>query len=207
MCRNFLWGAMDVKRKLHLCKWENICQHKSIGGFGLRYTKQSNLALLSKVGWGLVTNYNELLVRVSPFQASWVTLQIHCLGWYGDGSEWRESRSSDGNWPMRLYQRNTFDFQGTSLKTLIVNIVWVRSTKSSRLPFEIVPSLMISSIVLCTLLTRLPFSRQHFTIGCWQTQRVTIQTREMIGHIFFYLMCITCGKFTRKKSLISKPHP
>ena len=53
MDRNFLWGASNDRRKVPLVKWDSVCQPKSIGGFGIRKTKNMNKAFLSKLGWKL----------------------------------------------------------------------------------------------------------------------------------------------------------
>ena len=59
-----MWGAVGGKKKLHLCKWDLICKPKTAGGLSLRYTKDSNLAFMTKLGWNLVQNRDELWVKV-----------------------------------------------------------------------------------------------------------------------------------------------
>ena len=61
--RKFLWGAID-KRKVHLCKWDHVCQPKFSGGLGLRHASCSNLAFMAKIGWGLINNSDDLWVCV-----------------------------------------------------------------------------------------------------------------------------------------------
>lgn len=68
-CRSFLWGSANNQRKIHLCKWDDVCRPKYAGGLGLRHAKYSNLAsssssFLSKLGWGLIHNKDELQVKV-----------------------------------------------------------------------------------------------------------------------------------------------
>ena len=59
-----MWGATEGKRKLHLCSWRDVCKPKKAGGLGLRYAKDSNIALLSKLGWSLIHNRDELWVKI-----------------------------------------------------------------------------------------------------------------------------------------------
>ncbi|RVX03319.1 putative ribonuclease H protein [Vitis vinifera] len=49
--REFLWGDMEERRKIHLVRWEVICKDKRHGGLGLRYLKDFNHALLGN-GYG-----------------------------------------------------------------------------------------------------------------------------------------------------------
>ena len=51
--RKFLWGAVE-KCKIHLCSWNQICKPKCGGRLGLRHASFSNLAFMSKFGWGLI---------------------------------------------------------------------------------------------------------------------------------------------------------
>ena len=34
------------KRKMHLCKWDDVCRPKRAGSLGLRHAKYSNLAFM-----------------------------------------------------------------------------------------------------------------------------------------------------------------
>lgn len=58
--RKFLWGAID-KRKVHLCKWDHVCQPKFSGRLGLRHASCSNLAFMAKIGWGLINNSDDFV--------------------------------------------------------------------------------------------------------------------------------------------------
>ncbi|RVX19303.1 putative serine/threonine protein phosphatase 2A regulatory subunit B''gamma [Vitis vinifera] len=49
--REFLWGDMEERRKIHLVRWEVICKDMRHGGLGLRYLKDFNHALLGKWLW------------------------------------------------------------------------------------------------------------------------------------------------------------
>lgn len=49
MCRRFIWGDTDRKRKLHLVNWGQVCQPLANGGLGINHTKSMNEALLMKL--------------------------------------------------------------------------------------------------------------------------------------------------------------
>ena len=46
--REFLWGELEERRKIHLVSWAVICKDKRHGGLGLRNLKDFNHALLGK---------------------------------------------------------------------------------------------------------------------------------------------------------------
>ena len=47
--RDFLWGSMSEKRKLHLIGWSKIVRPKEDGGLEIQAAKAKNLALLAKL--------------------------------------------------------------------------------------------------------------------------------------------------------------
>ncbi|KAJ9700573.1 hypothetical protein PVL29_006060 [Vitis rotundifolia] len=49
--REFLWGDLEERRKLHLVRCAVICKYKRHGGLGLRHLKDFNHALLGKWLW------------------------------------------------------------------------------------------------------------------------------------------------------------
>ncbi|KAF5207624.1 RNA-directed DNA polymerase (reverse transcriptase)-related family protein [Thalictrum thalictroides] len=49
--RDFLWGLIEVLRKLHMVAWEHVCRPKEEGGLGIRSMAIMNEALLGKWLW------------------------------------------------------------------------------------------------------------------------------------------------------------
>ena len=49
--REFLWGDLEERRKIHLVRWADICKDKRHGVLGLRHLKDFNHALLGKWLW------------------------------------------------------------------------------------------------------------------------------------------------------------
>lgn len=62
--RNFLWGGSQDTRKIPLVKWETVCLPKDYGGLGIRCTADANKALLSKLGWRLMTKEKTLWTEI-----------------------------------------------------------------------------------------------------------------------------------------------
>ncbi|CAN1193291.1 Putative ribonuclease H protein At1g65750 [Linum perenne] len=62
--RNFIWGSVEVARKIHNINWDTVCKPKSLGGLGIRSALDLNKAFLIKVVWGLMKCPNDLWVRV-----------------------------------------------------------------------------------------------------------------------------------------------
>ncbi|RVX13021.1 hypothetical protein CK203_009904 [Vitis vinifera] len=44
--REFLWGDVEGRRRIHLVRWTAICKDKKYGGLGLRHLKEFNLLCL-----------------------------------------------------------------------------------------------------------------------------------------------------------------
>ena len=53
--RDFLWGSSDDQRKPHLIGWDLVCAPKASGGLNIRKARETNLVLLAKLGWRLLT--------------------------------------------------------------------------------------------------------------------------------------------------------
>ena len=49
LCRNFIWGTIEHKKKLHLVSWKKISKAKKDGGLGLQLAKERNITLLAKL--------------------------------------------------------------------------------------------------------------------------------------------------------------
>ena len=47
--RNFMWGSLDRKKKIHLIGWEKIMKDMEAGGLDIQATKSKNTALLAKL--------------------------------------------------------------------------------------------------------------------------------------------------------------
>ncbi|KAL7169819.1 hypothetical protein ACSBR2_034787 [Camellia fascicularis] len=62
--RNFLWGDTPEKKKIHLVKWDKVCQSKNAGGLGIKKARDQNLALLTKLGWKLLNKKDSLWCTV-----------------------------------------------------------------------------------------------------------------------------------------------
>ena len=44
--KEFLWGDVEGRRRIHLVRWTAICKDKKYGGLGLRHLKEFNLLCL-----------------------------------------------------------------------------------------------------------------------------------------------------------------
>ena len=59
--KNFWWGFPTLNTlNLSLKSWNSICTPKALGGLGIRRMKDVNLALISKLGWKLLTGSDSL---------------------------------------------------------------------------------------------------------------------------------------------------
>ena len=64
LIRKFWWGTNKSGRFLALKCWDSICQPKEFGGLGFRKFRDINSALLSKLGWNLLTEENKLWISL-----------------------------------------------------------------------------------------------------------------------------------------------
>ena len=62
-----------------MCRWEDMCHPKGAEGLGLRHAKTSNLAFMSKLGWGLIYNRDDLWVKVLRGKYSCGSNLIHVV--------------------------------------------------------------------------------------------------------------------------------
>ncbi|KAL8265324.1 hypothetical protein R6Q59_023454 [Mikania micrantha] len=62
--RNFLWGGVAEKKKIHWARWDLVTLPKKYGGLGVGNLKDMNLALLAKWWWRYKTEPEKLWRRV-----------------------------------------------------------------------------------------------------------------------------------------------
>ena len=61
--RAFWWGHELGEHKLHLIKWDQVCQPKRNGGLGIKKFSLMNQAMFAKQYWRITQNSNSLLAR------------------------------------------------------------------------------------------------------------------------------------------------
>uniref|UniRef100_A0A2N9G3W3 CCHC-type domain-containing protein n=1 Tax=Fagus sylvatica TaxID=28930 RepID=A0A2N9G3W3_FAGSY len=61
--KDFLWGSIDERKKMHMVSWDKICRPRDLGGLGLYSTKARNLALLAKLNWRVMEDPNSLWAK------------------------------------------------------------------------------------------------------------------------------------------------
>ncbi|GMQ02192.1 hypothetical protein CsSME_00048543 [Camellia sinensis var. sinensis] len=62
--RNFLWGDLEGRKKVHLVNWKQVCKAKQEGGLGLRRAEDQNIALLAKLGWKFNSDPDTIWTKV-----------------------------------------------------------------------------------------------------------------------------------------------
>ncbi|XP_011624794.1 uncharacterized protein LOC105420937 [Amborella trichopoda] len=60
LMHNLLWSGSQSKKKIHLVKWDSVCQSKKVGGLGIRHIRSVNDYLLTKWWWRLYANGGQL---------------------------------------------------------------------------------------------------------------------------------------------------
>ena len=58
ICRQFIWGSSNIKKKIHLIIWNKNCSAKEEGCLGFHKAKELNLAGMMKPAWHLVSKPN-----------------------------------------------------------------------------------------------------------------------------------------------------
>ena len=64
MVRKFWWGQRGERRKIHWVRWDDLCCRKNDGGMGFKDLTLFNEAMLAKLAWRLLHDYNSLFFRV-----------------------------------------------------------------------------------------------------------------------------------------------
>ncbi|KAJ9677624.1 hypothetical protein PVL29_022550 [Vitis rotundifolia] len=92
--REFLWGDLEERRKIHLVRWAVICKDKRHGGLGLRHLEEFNHALLGKWLWRFPIERESFWRRVivgkfGEVEGGWTTREVRES--YGTGL-WKDIR-------------------------------------------------------------------------------------------------------------------
>ena len=79
--REFLWGDMEERRKIHLASWSVICKDKKHGGLGLRHLEGLNQALLGTWLWRFSLERESFWRRVirgkfGEVEKGWTTREV-----------------------------------------------------------------------------------------------------------------------------------
>lgn len=89
LCRQFFWGEIGVTRKLHTIKWDTLCQPRRHGGLGLLSLRPTNLVLLAKAGWRILSLPTSLSAQIFIEKyGQWEDIRnCHCV--VSASSTWR----------------------------------------------------------------------------------------------------------------------
>ena len=76
--RDFWWGDLGDRRKIHLVKWLDVCKAKIFEGLGLRRLDNLNQALLDKWLWRFFVECESLWRKIicgkfGEVERSWTT--------------------------------------------------------------------------------------------------------------------------------------
>ncbi|RVW30191.1 putative ribonuclease H protein [Vitis vinifera] len=158
--REFLWGDMEEKRKIHLVRWAVICKDKRHGGLGLRYLKEFNHALLGKWLWRFPTERESFWRRVivgkfGEVQGGWTTREVRES--YGTGL-WKDIRKGWEEFFLR-----TRICIGNGRRTRFWWDIWVGDSKLKD---------------LFPLLFRIAAHNSAVVVDLWGRQEVKVQKGE-----------------------------
>ncbi|KAK2638391.1 hypothetical protein Ddye_026186 [Dipteronia dyeriana] len=64
LAARYWWGGNENSRKIHWCRWQQLCKPKSEGGLGFRDLETFNRSLLAKQCWQNFRNPNSLSTNV-----------------------------------------------------------------------------------------------------------------------------------------------
>lgn len=65
--RSFWWQTSDSRVLMHYVNWQKMSQTKSDGGIGFQDLYKTNLALLTKQGWCLITQPQSLWAQLMKY--------------------------------------------------------------------------------------------------------------------------------------------
>lgn len=88
LTRRYIWGGGERTHKFHLVPWQSVAAPRDRGGLGLRRMKDTNIAFMLKLEWGIYKGSNALWAKV-------------LRGKYGvthTSSPWRISASASPLW-------------------------------------------------------------------------------------------------------------
>ncbi|GKV05169.1 hypothetical protein SLEP1_g17209 [Rubroshorea leprosula] len=60
LSRQYIWGSTTGKRKANLVSWDRLAQPRSIGGLGIKSSKDANQASMAKAHWRLLIEKEKL---------------------------------------------------------------------------------------------------------------------------------------------------
>lgn len=63
LCRDFLWGSKEDRRRPALVAWDNLCLPELSGGIGLKNIRLWNVASLGKQVWAIMQKKDHLWVK------------------------------------------------------------------------------------------------------------------------------------------------
>jgi hypothetical protein len=89
MQRNFIWGDTEHKRRFHAVGWDKITAPKWMGGLGMRKLEDMNTACLSKLGWKVQAESNELWCNVLRNKYKRGEMQNNMVVKASDSSLWK----------------------------------------------------------------------------------------------------------------------
>ena len=59
-----MWGSSELKKKMHLVRWDMVTRRKDMEGFGIRKSRDMNDAMLIKWWWRFGMERNSLWKRI-----------------------------------------------------------------------------------------------------------------------------------------------
>ena len=181
--REFLWGDMEERRKIHLVSWLVICKDKKHGRLGLRHLEGFNQALLGKWLWRFPLEnesfWRKVIVgKFGKVEGGWTTREVR--DFYGLGL-WKVIRKEWEEFILRISIHI-----GNGRHTRFWWDIWVRDSKLK----DVFPMLFRIAAHKSTLVADL-WGRQEDGGSCWKVPfRRSFQDYELeevtcfLEHIF-----------------------